>query len=56
MFLHDLLPHKLIFLGMKYFEIIPVAQQYGITQWCATDAPGAPGDSNWRDQCRHREP
>ena len=32
----------------KYFEIIPVAQQYGITQWCATDAPGAPGDSNWR--------
>ncbi|WP_301220911.1 endo-1,4-beta-xylanase [Bacteroides caecimuris] len=36
------------FIVKKYFEIIPVAQQYGITQWCATDAPGAPGDSNWR--------
>lgn len=29
----------------KYFEIIPVAQQYGITQWCATDSPS---DSGWR--------
>ena len=36
------------FIVKKYFEIIPAAQQYGITQWCATDAPGAPGDSNWR--------
>ena len=36
------------FIVKKYFEIIPVAQQYGITQWCAADAPGAPGDSNWR--------
>lgn len=29
------------FIISKYFEIIPVAQQYGITQWCATD-------SGWR--------
>lgn len=29
----------------KYFEIVPAAQQWGICQWCATDAPG---DSGWR--------
>lgn len=29
----------------KYFEIIPQAQQYGITQWCMTDSPA---DSGWR--------
>lgn len=29
----------------KYFEIIPVAQQYGICQWCLTDAPS---NSGWR--------
>lgn len=34
-----------IFVLQKYFEIIPAAQQYGITQWCATDAPK---DSGWR--------
>lgn len=33
------------FIISKYFEIIPVAQQYGITQWCATDSPT---DSGWR--------
>lgn len=33
------------FIVKKYFEIIPAAQQYGITQWCATDAPT---DSGWR--------
>lgn len=33
------------FVLKKYFEIIPVAQQYGITQWCATDSPK---DSGWR--------
>ena len=27
------------FIVKKYFEIIPVAQQYGITQWCATRCP-----------------
>ena len=33
------------FVLKKYFEIIPAAQQYGITQWCATDSPK---DSGWR--------
>ena len=37
------------FVLQKYFEIIPPAQQYGITQWCATDSPK---DSGWR----HGEP
>lgn len=30
----------------KYFEIIPVAQQYGFCQWCLTDAPDE--DRQWR--------
>ena len=29
----------------KYMEIIPAAQQWGITQWCATDSPAGSG---WR--------
>lgn len=33
------------FIINKYFEIIPVEHQYGITQWCATDSPA---DSGWR--------
>ena len=33
------------FIIEKYFEIIPAAQRYGITQWCATDSPA---DSGWR--------
>ncbi len=33
------------FIVSKYFEIIPAAQRYGITQWCITDAPK---DSGWR--------
>lgn len=33
------------FIVQKYFEIIPVAQQYGITQWSTTDSPA---DSGWR--------
>lgn len=33
------------FIISKYFEIIPAAQQYGITQWCITDSPA---DSGWR--------
>ena len=33
------------FIVKKYFEIIPAAQQYGITQWFITDAPS---DSGWR--------
>ena len=35
------------FIVTKYFEIVPPAQQYGITQWCPTDAPGALG-TGWR--------
>lgn len=31
------------FIIQKYFEIIPVAQQYGITQWAATDSPADSG-------------
>lgn len=33
------------FIVTKYFEIIPTAQQYGITQWCITDSPYGSG---WR--------
>ena len=33
------------FIIKKYFEIIPVEQQYGICQWCLTDAPS---NSSWR--------
>ena len=35
------------FIVSKYLEIIPAAQQYGITQWCTTDASGALG-TGWR--------
>ena len=37
------------FVVSKYFEIIPLAQQYGITQWCATDSPDTTG--TWRKGC-----
>lgn len=33
------------FIIKKYFEIIPAAQRYGITQWCMTDSPES---SSWR--------
>ena len=33
------------FIIKKYLEIIPTAQQYGITQWCITDSPD---ESGWR--------
>ena len=36
------------FIIQKYFEIIPIDKQYGITQWCATDSPK---DSGWRAGC-----
>lgn len=36
------------FIIKKYFEIIPIDKQYGITQWCATDSPK---DSGWRPGC-----
>ncbi len=35
------------FIVSKYFEIVPPAQQYGITQWCMTDAGGELG-TGWR--------
>ncbi|MZJ76342.1 glycosyl hydrolase family 10, partial [Enterobacter hormaechei] len=34
------------FIIEKYFEIIPVAQQYGITHWSPTDSPSE--NSFWR--------
>ncbi len=34
------------FIVSKYFEIIPAAQRYGITQWCITDSPAGSG---WRN-------
>ena len=37
------------FIIQKYFELIPLAQQYGITQWCATDSPDTTGA--WRKGC-----
>ncbi len=33
------------FIVKKYFEIIPAAQRYGITNWAITDSPA---DSGWR--------
>jgi len=33
------------FIVKKYFEIIPAAQRYGITQWALTDSPA---NSSWR--------
>ena len=35
------------FIVRKYLEIVPPAQQYGITQWCMQDAPGSLG-TGWR--------
>ncbi len=36
------------FIVKKYFEIIPVAQQYGITTWSITDSPDS-DSSFWRN-------
>ena len=33
------------FIVKKYLEIVPENQQWGICQWCATDAPASSG---WR--------
>ena len=35
------------FIVSKYLEIIPAAQQYGITQWCTADPGGSLG-TGWR--------
>ena len=37
------------FIVSKYLDIIPASQQYGITQWCITDAPGELGSGGWRN-------
>ncbi|MDE5636329.1 MAG: endo-1,4-beta-xylanase, partial [Muribaculaceae bacterium] len=42
---HRLMADYYKFIIRKYFEIVPVAQQYGITIWCKTDSPE---DSGWR--------
>lgn len=42
---HKLMGEHYKWIVEKYFEIIPQAQQFGICQWCQTDAPE---DSGWR--------
>lgn len=42
---HEAMGEMYKFVIGKYFEIIPAAQRYGITQWCATDSPTS---SSWR--------
>ncbi len=42
---HKLMGEYYKFIIRKYFEIIPVAQQHGITQWAQTDSPSGSG---WR--------
>lgn len=42
---HKLMSDYYKFIIRKYFEIVPVEQQFGITLWCQTDAPE---DSGWR--------
>ncbi|MBP5364926.1 MAG: endo-1,4-beta-xylanase [Bacteroidales bacterium] len=38
------------FIVQKYFEIVPPEQQYGICQWCLTDAAGNLNDQGgWRN-------
>lgn len=42
---HKAMSNYYKFIIKKYFELIPAAQCYGITQWAATDSPV---DSGWR--------
>ena len=42
---HKLMGEYYKFIIQKYFEIIPEAQQHGITQWAQTDSPDGSG---WR--------
>lgn len=42
---HRLMADYYKFIIRKYFEIVPVEQQFGITMWCQTDSPD---DSGWR--------
>ena len=43
--MHHQMAELYTFVIEKYKEIIPANQQWGICQWCATDAPA---DSGWR--------
>lgn len=42
---HKLMAEYYKFIITKYFEIVPVEQQFGITFWCQTDSPEGSG---WR--------
>ncbi len=42
---HKLMADYYKWIIRKYFEIIPVEQQFGITLWCQTDSPEGSG---WR--------
>ena len=42
---HKLMSDYYKFIIRKYFEIVPVDQQFGITFWCQTDSPEGSG---WR--------
>ncbi len=42
---HKLMAEHYKWIVGKYFEIVPVAQQYGICHWAQTDSPD---DSGWR--------
>lgn len=42
---HKLMGEYYKWIIKKYFEIVPVEQQFGITQWAQTDSPA---DSGWR--------
>ena len=42
---HKQMAELYTFVVKSYLEIIPVAQQWGICQWCATDSPAGSG---WR--------
>ena len=45
--MHHKMAEFYTFIISKYFEIIPAAQQYGITQWCTSD-PGGELGTGWR--------
>jgi GH35 family endo-1,4-beta-xylanase len=44
---HQAMADYYTFIVNAYFENVPAAQQYGITQWCITDASGELG-TGWR--------
>lgn len=42
---HERMAEYYRFILRKYFEIVPAAQRYGVTQWAMTDSPAGSG---WR--------